>query len=194
MDLLQTGLIILSGVPILATLALGYQLLRNGQGALGKPTVTPALFYSAKGLLVVFFGSLFLASLNDGFFNYFPFLIQNDIAEVQKLLALIFLLAGNLLLLPAYYTMSIFTRVGLPTHQHALQTTGVYKISRNPMYTSFFFFFTALFLLIPSLELAFLLLFCLITHHFIIKKEEKFLAAEFGDEYLSYKKNTARYL
>ncbi|KOH44221.1 methyltransferase family protein [Sunxiuqinia dokdonensis] len=194
MTLLQIGLIILSGLPILSTALLAYQLLRNGQGAFGTPTILPWLFYPAKlltGLLMVL---LFWVSLRADFFLYFPRLIQTEILEVQKLLALIFVLAGNLLLIPAYYSMSIFTRVGLPTKDHALQTKGIYRISRNPMYTSFFFFFTACFLLIPSVAIAIIGLFCLVTHHFIILNEEKFLLKAFGTDYAEYRKNTSRYL
>ncbi len=194
MKLLQIGLAILSGFPIVATAALGYQLLRNGQGAFGKPTVSPVFFYSAKGIVALIFIILFFASVKNSFFQVFPLLIQNNIAESQKMLALVFMLAGNLLLIPAYYTLSIFTRVGLPTKQHALYTTGVYRISRNPMYTSFFFFFTSLFLLVPSVLLVLLMIYCLIAHYHIIKNEEQFLSHEFGEEYLSYKQNTARYL
>jgi protein-S-isoprenylcysteine O-methyltransferase Ste14 len=194
MSLVQIGLIILSGFPMLATLLLGYQLLRNGQGTIGKPSISPVLFYVAKGIAALVFACLFVASIRTGFFQFFPWPIQDEIPAVQKLLALIFLLAGNLLLVPAYYSLGIFTRAGLPTGPHALETDGVYRISRNPMYTSFLFFFTACFLLIPSLLLAGPMLFSLIAHHFIILNEEKYLFETFKGQYLSYKKDTARYL
>ena len=113
-------------------------------------------------------------------------------ASHRRLLTI--LLGANLLVIPAYYSMSIFTRVGLPTGKHALQTNGVYQISRNPMYTSFFFFHIACFLLVPSLLLVPFMAFNLVTHHLIILKEEKFLANTFQEEYLDYKKGTARYL
>ena len=194
MPLIQPGLIFLSGLPVLATLLLGYQLLRNGQGALGKPSISAVFFYAAKGVTGLAFACLFAAAADTAFFSLFPWLIQNEIPEVQKLMALVFLLGGNLLLIPGYYSLSIFTRVGIPTGPHTLLTTGIYRISRNPMYSSFIFFFTACFLLIPSLLLAAFLLFTLIAHHFIILKEEKYLSTTFKDQYLSYQKNTARYL
>ena len=194
MELLQIGLIFLGGFPILATAFLSYQIMRNGQGAIGKPTITAWLFYTTKFFIGFLLGCVFLASIQPDFFHHFPWLIQNQIPEVQKLLSLIFLFAGNLLLIPAYYSLSIFTRVGLPTKEHALQTEGVYKISRNPMYTSFFFFFAACFLLIPSLIVALVIVFNLVAHHFIILNEERFLETTFTQEYLKYKKNTARYL
>ncbi|WP_163707914.1 methyltransferase family protein [Mangrovibacterium lignilyticum] len=160
----------------------------------GKPPINKALFYLTKAILSVTFAFLVLASFFREFFSHIPGLIQNEVPDVQKLMCMIFLFAGIILLLPAYYTMGIFTRVGLPTSEHVLQTEGVYRVSRNPMYTSFFFFFAACFLLIPSLILAALMLFNLIIHHLIIKKEESYLESAFGEVYLQYKKSVARYL
>jgi len=194
MQLIQLGLIILSLVPAVATLLLGYQVMRAGFSLWGKPTIKAPLFYAAKLSIFVLFTLLVISACLPDFFIQMPLLIQNEIPAVQKLMSLIFLLAGNLLLLPAYYSMSIFTRVGLPANEHVLFTEGVYRISRNPMYTSFFFFFGACFLLIPSLFVGGLALFCLAVHHWIITAEERFLAKAFGDEYLNYKRRVARYL
>lgn len=194
MQLLQAGLISLSFLPLISTLLLGYQLLRNGQGAWGKPTINKWVFFATKLAITLLLAGPAVASVFPNFFSYLPILIQSEIPDVQKLLALIFLLAGNLLLIPAYYTMSIFTRVGLPTRQHALQTSGVYKISRNPMYASFIFFNTACFLLIPCLPIAALIIFSLLAHHIIILREEQFLTSTFQQDYLDYKNQTARYL
>ena len=84
MSLLQTGLIVFSGLPIVATALLGYQLLRNGQGAIGKPSITAWLFYFTKFTIAFLLLSLFLASLKEDFFHYFPWLIQNEIPEANR--------------------------------------------------------------------------------------------------------------
>jgi protein-S-isoprenylcysteine O-methyltransferase Ste14 len=194
MQLIQFGLIVLSLIPTVTTLLLGYQIMRAGFSVKGKPTINGFLFYFAKATVGLVFALLIAASFMPVFFLKLPWLIQDDIVAVQKLMSLVFLLAGNLLLLPAYYTMSIFTRIGLPTNEHVLQTGGVYRISRNPMYTSFFFFFGACFLLTPSVLLGILMLLTLALHHRIIKKEEDYLASAFGEVYLKYKKSVARYL
>lgn len=194
MQLLQFGLILLSLVPTITTILLAYQIMRAGFSAKGRPTINRILFYFSKGIVSLVFALLIIASFRQQFFLNVPFIIQDDIADVQKLMSLIFLLAGNLLLLPAYYTMSIFTRVGLPTGEHVLQTEGVYRISRNPMYTSFFFFFGACFLLVPSILLGVLMLITLVLHHRITKKEEHYLLDTFGEVYQSYKGRVARYL
>ena len=62
------------------------------------------------------------------------------------------------------------------------------------MYTSFLFFYIACFILLPSLITGILIIYSVITHHFIIKKEEKYLTEVFKEEYLKYKKQVARYL
>jgi len=194
MKLMQALLIILSGFPVLSTSLLGYQLLRNGQGAMGTPTIVPWLFFLVKLIVGLLFAILFAAAIKRDFFLWLPWLIQNEIPFVQKLMSVIFLIAGNLFLVPAYYTLSIFTRVGLPESPHIIKTDGIYRVSRNPMYVSFWFFFVACFLLAPSLLVALLIIFCLTVHHFVILNEEKFLKSSFGDQYLSYKGRVPRYL
>ncbi len=194
MNLIQLGLICLSLLPGLATLLLAYQLMRNGQGAFGKPTIRPFFFYLSKLSIVFIMAILCLASIQSGFFLKFPFLIQLEVPDVQKLLSLVFMLGGNLLLLPGYAALGIFTRVGLPKGEHALETNGVYKISRNPMYTSFWFFGLSCFLIVPSLFMAAIILFNITAHHIIILKEEKYLHNTFNEKYKAYKVQTSRYL
>ncbi len=194
MLLLHLALILLSVTPIVATFLVGYQTMRAGFALMGRPAIRPYLFYLAKAVIGLSFCCLSLAAIFPTSFSHYPLLIQNEIPDVQQLMCLIFLLSGNLLLLPAYYTMSIFTRVGLPVSEHVLQTEGVFHISRNPMYTSLIFFYTATFLLVPSLLLAALFILSLVLHHVIIKREEAYLEDHFGQVYLTYKNRVARYL
>ena len=191
---LFTGLIILSLLPLIAAFLLGYQLIRNGQGILGKPTIQPFIFYLSKAITGLIFALTALVTWCPYFFHLWPWLLQITIPAVQKLLALIFLFAGNILLLPALCRMSIFTRIGLPTGPHPLITTGAYSVSRNPMYTSFFCFYTSCFLLIPSLLILGLIFFDLIVHHQIIFKEEQFLRIKFSKNFEEYCGRVSRYL
>ncbi|MGE4586944.1 MAG: isoprenylcysteine carboxylmethyltransferase family protein [Mangrovibacterium sp.] len=194
MMMMRAALMLLGFLPLMATVFIGYQLLRNGQGIVGRPPVTAGWFYFTKLCAGLIFVLLMAACLNAGFFLSLPVLLQKEIPEVQQLAAGIFLLAGNLLLLPALLEMGIFTRSGLPTTPHVLCTQGVYRLSRNPMYTSFLFFYPACFLLVPSIPLLLLMAVNLLTHHRIIIREEQFLSDAFPVQYLSYKKEVARYL
>jgi protein-S-isoprenylcysteine O-methyltransferase Ste14 len=122
-----------------------------------------------------------------------PFLIQDYTPEVQKFLAAVFLIPANLIIVPAYLSMGLITNIGLPSGKHELRTSGIYAISRNPMYASFFFMNTATFLFLPSILLLVIMLYGMIVHHFIILGEEKYLDNEFGDEFRSYKLLVPRY-
>ena len=194
MGIIRILLNILIDFPILATLLLGYQLRRNGQGIWGKPTISPGMFYSAKAVVGILFTLTSIAAARPVFFSSFPLLIQNEIPAIQELMSVVFLWTGNLFLIPAYYSMSIFTRVGLPLSPHVLKTSGVYRFSRNPMYFSFYFFFASCFLLIPSLPVGFLIIYTFVAHHRIILQEEKFLTNLFRNKYLAYRKNVPRYI
>ena len=76
-----------------------------------------------------------------------------------------------------------------------LVTSGIFKYSRNPMYLGMLMIVlsTSIFCLnIYSILTP--LLFILWINKFQIKREEEFLIEKFGDEYLSYKKKTRRWI
>ena len=76
-----------------------------------------------------------------------------------------------------------------------LVTSGIFKYSRNPMYLG-------MLMIVLSTSLFYLniysiltpLLFILWINKFQIKREGEFLIEKFGDEYLSYKKKTRRWI
>jgi len=193
MNWIDYSLAILIGLPILATFVLGAFLARNGKNAIGKPTISPVFFYTGKFLLFGVWALFAVIALYPEYRNIVPFLIQDSIPDVQKLLAVVFLIPANLIIVPAYLSMGIITSIGLPTGKHELRTSGIYKISRNPMYASFIFLNTATFLFLPSLLLLIVMVYGMVVHHFIILGEEKYLEKEFGAAYLKYKSSVARY-
>lgn len=180
-------------LPILATLVLGAFLIRNGKHAMGKPTIQPILFYSSKFLLFGVWAIFAFMGAFPDFRQFIPFLIQDEIPDVQKLLAAIVLIPANLIIVPAYLKMGLITHIGIPEGRHELRTGGIYKYSRNPMYASFIFLNTATFLYIPSILLLVVMVYGMVVHHYIILAEEKYLEKEFGDEYRVYKRYVPRY-
>lgn len=193
MNWIDYSLTVLISLPILATFVLGAFLARKGKSAMGKPTIQPALFYTGKFLLFTVWALFWVVSLFPEYRNVVPFQIQNQIPDVQKLMAVVFLIPANLIIVPAYLSMGLITNIGLPTGKHELRTGGIYRISRNPMYASFIFLNTAAFLFIPSILLLAVMIYGMVVHHFIILGEEKYLESEFGAEYLDYKSKVARY-
>ncbi len=193
MNWIDSCLIVLISLPILATVVLGAFLARSGKSAMGKPTISPPLFYTGKFLLFGVWALFGVIAVFPEYRNTVPFLIQDYTPDVQKLMAVVFLIPANLIIVPAYLSMGLVTHIGLPSGKHELRTSGIYKISRNPMYASFIFMNTATFLFLPSILLLIVMLYGMIVHHFIILGEEQYLENTFGDEYRRYKSKVPRY-
>ena len=77
----------------------------------------------------------------------------------------------------------------------SLQVTGIYGITRNPMYVGLAILYLGITCLIGNWwnVILFPLLF-IIVQEYIIKREEKYLELEFGKEYNDYKKTVRRWL
>lgn len=194
MNWIDYSLAALICTPILATVILGAFLAKNGRQAMGNPTIKPFFFYTGKFLLFLVWALFAVIALFPEYRNIIPFFIQDETPEVQKLMAVIFLIPANLIVVPAYLSMGLITNIGLPSRKHELRTSGIYRISRNPMYASFIFLNTATFLFLPSILLLVIMIYGMVVHHFIILGEEKYLDKEFGDEYKTYKSKVPRYV
>lgn len=77
----------------------------------------------------------------------------------------------------------------------SLQITGIYRISRNPMYVGLAILYLGITCLVGNWwnVILFPLLF-IIIQEYIIKREEKYLELEFGREYNDYKNTVRRWL
>jgi protein-S-isoprenylcysteine O-methyltransferase Ste14 len=77
----------------------------------------------------------------------------------------------------------------------AIVDTGVYGVTRNPMYVAFTLVYAALALALDS-GLALLLLpaLLLLVQWGVIAREERYLEAKFGDEYRAYRGRVRRWL
>lgn len=78
---------------------------------------------------------------------------------------------------------------------NTLQTTGIYSMSRNPMYVGLTFLYAGLsflsgnwwnFILLPFL--------ILLVQEYVIKREEEYLVRRFGQVYLDYRSKVRRWL
>lgn len=77
--------------------------------------------------------------------------------------------------------------------ESGINQKGLYRLSRNPMYVAYFFFFIGCALLTQSLRLLGFVLVFQITAHWIIRSEERWCIEQFGEEYLQYMKKVRRY-
>ncbi len=75
-----------------------------------------------------------------------------------------------------------------------LITTGIFSISRNPFFISIIFYFVGIALFCLNWFFIGFATLTIVSIHFFILKEEKFLQKNYGKEYENYTKNVRRYL
>ena len=91
-----------------------------------------------------------------------------------------------------------FRRSGTPVETWkpttALAVTGIYKRTRNPIYQAFALFVLGLaFAFASDWMFLLLLLGALIIHFGVVRREERYLTAKFGEPYRSYCDKVPRY-
>jgi protein-S-isoprenylcysteine O-methyltransferase Ste14 len=118
-------------------------------------------------------------------------LYGNTVLEISgMILVLIALFLWVLTLFHFKYSL----RFGLDERNAGdLITTGVFAFTRNPFFLSVNLFFTGLALLHPSLFFIIMALLTIISIHFFILKEEKFLRKHYGEAYRIYSERVGRY-
>jgi len=72
--------------------------------------------------------------------------------------------------------------------------TGLYRISRNPMYVAFFLYFLGCCFLTSSRVLLVVLIIFQISVHFLILSEERWCTDQFGEKYTKYIEKVRRYI
>jgi len=154
---------------------------------IGKPTINPIIFYSGKicGYITwIFLLGYFLNAIpRIGFQNIYLQRFSGSIAVF-----------GLLIIIISLVNLGKSTRFGLPTGKTTLRTTGIYRISRNPMYFGFNLLTIASMFYCMNIIMLILGIYSIVTYNLIIIGEEKFLEERFGDEYFSYKKKVRRYI
>ena len=75
-----------------------------------------------------------------------------------------------------------------------INTGGLYRVSRNPMYVAYFIYFLGCALMARSLILLAILLIYQAATHFIILSEERWCLEKFGEAYREYMRRVRRYI
>ncbi len=80
-----------------------------------------------------------------------------------------------------------------------LNDSGIYRLSRNPMYVGAFFFFAGLNLMawassLMSYLFLFFMLVWMAATHWMVLKEEQFLRHKYGSDFNDFKKQVRRYI
>lgn len=107
------------------------------------------------------------------------------------LLGLLFLLSGTI----SFRRFKTTVNPLRPETASALVTTGVYTITRNPMYMGFVMLLCAWAVYLASLWGAgLIILYMLYIHRYQIRPEERALEALFGDDFIAYKRRVRPWL
>ena len=77
---------------------------------------------------------------------------------------------------------------------NGINLNGLYRVSRNPMYISYFICLFGCVLISNSWTLFILLIIFQISSHWIILSEERWCIKKFGEEYMRYMNKVRRYI
>jgi protein-S-isoprenylcysteine O-methyltransferase Ste14 len=85
-------------------------------------------------------------------------------------------------------------RVGLAQEKTFLRTTGVYRLSRNPMLLGLYLMALGSAIYVQNPINWTLVIVALIIHHKIILAEERFMEGRFGEQWIEYRNKVRRYI
>jgi protein-S-isoprenylcysteine O-methyltransferase Ste14 len=165
----------------------GFLLRKKGFGALGQPPIQPLLFWTGKISLFTSWGFLLANAILVMTGHPSPQILYTYTPAIITVLS-------TLLMIAAFRDLGDSLRVGLPGEETSLKTTGIYRISRNPIYLGVDLIAIASVIFIPVIPNILFAAFGIYVHHLIILSEEKFLEGRFGEEWNAYRKRVRRYL
>ncbi len=128
-------------------------------------------------------------------FNLFlPIEILN--LEFIKIIGSIGTIIGTIIFTIAIFNLNKSTKLELADKSQSIKLirTGIYSISRNPIYLGMHIFTISFSLIIPTWITLLSLIIFIINFHYRIKLEEKELEELFGNAYIEYKKKVYRYI
>jgi protein-S-isoprenylcysteine O-methyltransferase Ste14 len=116
-------------------------------------------------------------------------------SEIVRWIGVAFCMLGLVLFLFSLISFGKSFRVGIDEeHPGALVTTGVFAISRNPIYTAFGLILLGIFLIFPNWILLLYFVVGIWLFNRQVLREEDSLKKIYGEEYLEYCKKVRRYL
>ena len=150
--------------------------------------INKKLFFLGK---ISLFTSFILIHVNLSFGNLSLF-SKNDIF-FWICLALVSI--GVMLFTLAILRLGTFSlRVGLAQENTGLRTTGIYRLSRNPMLFGLYLMALGSAVYVQNPINWMLVVIALSVHHKIILAEEVFMESRFGEQWIEYRNQVRRYI
>jgi protein-S-isoprenylcysteine O-methyltransferase Ste14 len=167
----------------------GYNLLQRFQGKkrLGKFPIDPLLFVMGKLSIGISWGFLFVQAAGMQL-SLFP------IPAALEYVSAVLLLLGIVFVISAFLHLGSDSRFGVSDDSGVLRTTGVYRVSRNPMYLGFYLVTLASLVSVPHPVNIGCGLMGAYVHHWIVLAEERFLQNKHGAFYEAYRRRVRRYI
>jgi protein-S-isoprenylcysteine O-methyltransferase Ste14 len=138
-----------------------------------------------------YFYTVFAAAFSPPLFSTQEFFQSEGIAWGGVVLCFV----GVSLLLLSLVSFGKSFRVGIDVdHPDRLVTTGIFAVSRNPIYVGFAFVLLGQVLVFPNWVLLIYLMAGIWLFHRQVLREEEFLRKHYGQEYVEYSKRVRRYL
>lgn len=164
-----------------------------GGGKTGLPLVIEIFAFTT---LLAWMVEILLYAFHSEFHIFpWPFDIQLFDSPVAKVIGVVMLSLGCALFIMAYVSFGDSWRVGFDVKSPgALVTTGVFSISRNPIYLFLDLWFIGTFLINGRLIFLILAILALVVQHWQILQEEAFLTNLYGQPYRNYLARTGRYV
>ena len=138
---------------------------------------------------------LFLSSLHVSF-RIFPESVSTPLFDstILKLIGVALLIFGFVVFVLAFVSFGNSWRVGVDVKTPGeLVTSGIFAVSRNPIYVFLNFWFIGVFLINGTLIFMIFALLAVAHLHYQILQEEKFLVRLYGQAYEDYRARTGRY-
>jgi len=115
--------------------------------------------------------------------------------QLLQITGILLILIALLILLLTLLHFKTSLRFGMDKNNRGeLITEGIFSVSRNPFFLSLDFYFIGIALIFPSWFFIGFSLLAVISIHFFILKEERFLKEVYDDEYNTYSEKVRRYL
>ena len=152
---------------------------------------SPGVFIPPPIVYAAFF---LLSFLLQGYFTIKRAFFFHSMAA--NIIGIIIIISGLIFAIPALRQFfKTKNTVVLIKPANSLQTTGIYSMSRNPMYVGLLFIYLGMAFIFGNWWTLILLplLIVLVTYR-VILPEERYLMRAFGDEYADYKKKVRRWI
>lgn len=148
-----------------------------------------------RDYLIPPFALLFFYVILSSVFNWGKIGTKLFRSEILSWIGVLLCFAGLLMVLFALISFGRNFRVGIDEdHPGELVTSGIFAISRNPIYTGFALILPGVFLLVPNWILLLYVVAGYWLFHRQIMLEEKTLRKIYGEEYINYCQKVRRYL